>query len=307
MRSKLYRLRPYRLRIVIALAVILMLGVVGLVASYSEIGVTREVGVGGLPMSVGNLADIPQSVVEDATALAEELFGDHQAKRDDFVNQLLATYLEAKDKDFVVIFNPGGWGWSLLEASPQWHSIFDGMESVLDDKGYTSLWLSYQRTADNLLGRLNEFVALITDYSAETQDLVSRVEFLTENVPDLRVIITGESNGAIITDSVMNILEDNPQVYSIQTGPPFWYETAMLDRTLVLTDNGIIPDSFNQGDFITMIWGNIRALFGISQPRDDAGNILYYVRAPGHDYQWRYPGVGSEITNFLEENFAVKR
>ena len=306
MKSKLYGLRPYRLRIVIALAVILVLGVAGLVAFYSEVGVTREVGVGRLPMSVSNLAEIPQSVVEDATALAEELFGDHQDKRDDFVNQLLATYLEAKDKDFVVIFNPGGWGWSLVEASSQWHSIFDGMESVLDDRGYTSLWLNYQRTADNLLGRLNEFVALITDYSSEAQDLVSRVEFLTANVPDLRVIITGESNGAIIADSVMNTLEDNRRVYSIQTGPPFWHETTRLDRALVLSDNGIIPDSFCQGDFIAMIWGNIRALFGISQPEDDAGNILYYVRAPGHDYQWRYPGVGSEITNFLEENFAVK-
>ena len=306
MKSKLYRLRPYRLRIVIALAVILVLGVVGLVASYSEVGVTREVGVGGLPMSVGNLAEIPQSVIEDATALAEELFGEQQDKRDDFVNQLLATYLEAKDKDFVVIFNPGGWGWSLVEASPQWHSIFIGMESVLDDRGYTSLWLNYQRTADNLLGCLDEFAALITDYSAKAEDLVSRVEFLTDNVPDLRVIITGESNGAIIADSVMSTLEDNPQVYSIQTGPPFWYETTGLDRALVLSDNGITPDSFSQGDFIAMFWGNIRALFGISQPEDDAGNILYYVRAPGHDYQWRYPGVGSEITNFLEQNFQIK-
>ncbi len=306
MRSKLYRLRTYALRIVIASAVILVLGVVGLVATYSEVGVTCKVGTDGLPMLAGNLSEVPQSVVEDATGLAKELFGDSQDKRDDFVNQLLATYLEAKDKDFVVIFNPGGWGWSLLEASPQWHSIFTGIESVFDSKGYTSVWLNYQRTADNLAGCLNEFAALITDYTSEAQDLVSRVEFLTDNVPDLRVIIAGESNGTIIADSVMNILEDNPQVYSIQTGPPFWHETTVLDRTLVLTDNGIIPDSFNRGDFIAMLWGTIKALFGISQPEDEAGNILYYVRAPGHDYQWRYPGVGSEITIFLEQNFAVK-
>lgn len=301
MRSKLYRFR-----IVIAVAVILVVGMVGLVASYSEVGVTCEVGVDGRPMSVGDLSDIPPLVVEDATVLAEEIFGDSQERCDDFVNQLLAAYLEAQDKDFVVIFNPGGWGWSLLEASPQWHSIFTGIESVFDSNDYTSLWLSYKRTADNLLGCLNEFAALMTDYSSKAQDLVCRVEFLTDNVPDLRVIIAGESNGTIITDSVMNMLEDNPQVYSIQTGPPFWHETTMLDRVLVLTDNGIIPDSFNRGDFIAMIGGTIRALFGISQPRDDAGNILYYVRAPGHDYQWHYPGVGSEITNFLEQNFAVK-
>ncbi|UCD53990.1 MAG: hypothetical protein JSU76_03615, partial [Dehalococcoidia bacterium] len=238
MRNKLYRLRPYRLRIVIALAVVVVLGMVGFVASYSEVGVTCKVGVGGLPMSVGDLAEIPQSVIEDATGLAEELFGDCQDKCDDFENQLLATYLEAKDKDLVVVFNPGGWGWSLLEASSQWHSIFTGMESVFDSRGYTSLWLSYQRTTDHLLGCLNEFAALITDYSSEAQGLVCRVQFLTDNLPDLRVIVAGESNGTVIADNVMNLLEDNPQVYSIQTGPPFWQENAMLERTLVLTDNG---------------------------------------------------------------------
>jgi len=296
----------YRFRIVIVLAAILVLGVVGLVASYSEVGVIRGVGVGGLTLSTGSLAEIPQSVVEDATALAEELFGEHQDERDDFANQLLASYLEAEDKDMVVVFNPGGWGWSLLEASAQWQSIFAGIDAAFADMGYASLWLNYQRTADNLLGCLDELVALITDYSSEARDLVCRVEFLTSNIPDLRVIVTGESNGAVIADSVMHALEDNPRVYSIQTGPPFWHETTRLDRTLVLTDNGITPDSFSRGDFGAMFWGNIRALFGISQPEDDAGNILYYVKAPGHDYQWRYPGVGSVITDFLEQNFTAK-
>ncbi len=293
----------YRLGVAIALAAILVFGIVGLVASYSEVGVTRGVGVDELTLSASDFAEIPQSVVEDAAALAEELFGEHQDKQDDFVDQLLIAYLEAKDKDLVVIFNPGGWGWSLLEGSEQWQSIFTGIESVFDNKGYTLLWLDYQRTADNLLGYLDESVQLITNYSSKIQNLVSRVEFLTDNIPDLRVIITGESNGAVIVDGAMNSLEDNPQVYSIQTGPPFWHETTMLDRTLVLTDNGITPDSFSRGDLITMFWGNIRALFGISQPEDDSGNILYYVKAPGHDYQWRYPGVGPEITGFLERNF----
>ena len=293
----------YRLGVVMALAAVLVLGIVGLVASYSEVGVTRGVGVNELTLSVSDLAEIPQSVIEDATGLAEELFGEHQDKTDYFVDQLLITYLEAKDKDLVVIFNPGGWGWSLLEASEQWQSIFAGIESVFDNKGYTSLWLDYQRTADNLLGCLDESVQLITAYSSKVQNLASRVEFLTGNIPDLRVIITGESTGAVIVTGAMNSLEDNRQVYSIQTGPPFWHETTRLDRALVLTDNGITPDSFSRGDFMTMFWGNIRALFGISQPEDDSGNILYYVKAPGHDYQWRYPGVGPEITGFLERIF----
>ncbi|MFC1913004.1 hypothetical protein ACFLX7_02270 [Chloroflexota bacterium] len=295
----------YRFGMAVVLAAVLVLGIIGLVDSYSEVGVTRGVEIDELTPLVSDLAQIPQSVIEDATILGEELFGEHQDKADYFVDQLLITYLEAKDKDLVVIFNPGGWGWSLLEASEQWQSIFAGIESVFDDKGYTLLWLDYQRTADNLLGCLDESVQMMTDYSSKVHNLVSRVEFLTDNIPDLRVIITGESNGAVIAGGAMNILEDNRQVYSIQTGPPFWHETAGLDRTLVITDNGIIPDSFSRGDFMTMFWGNIRALFGMSQPEDESGNILYYVKAPGHDYQWCYPGVGPAITGFLERNFQA--
>ncbi len=114
MRNGLYTLR---LKIIVAVAVVLPFSLVGLVASYSWVGVTCEVGTDGCPMSVGNLAAIPQSVVEDATGLAQELFGNSQQRCDDFANQLLATYLEARDKDFVVVFNPGGWGWSLVEDS----------------------------------------------------------------------------------------------------------------------------------------------------------------------------------------------
>jgi len=295
-----------RLGIIITLAVVLSVGVMWLVLSSPIIGIASEIGTGGLPLSADDLSTIPQSVTDDATKLATELFGDSQEKRNDFVNQQLAIYSEAKDKDFVILFNPGGWGWNLVEHSPCWQSIFTGIKSELDSSGYTSLILNYQRTVDNLQGHFNELEEMITGYSSKAQDLADRVEFLTTNIPDLKVIIAGESNGTIICDTVMNILADNPQVYSIQTGPPFWHMTTMLNRTLVITDNGIIPDSFSQGDFQTMIDVNLRAFFGLSQPEDNAGKILLYVGAPGHDYKWQYPKVCSEITNFLKQNFGIK-
>ncbi len=104
----------------------------------------------------------------------------------------------------------------------------------------------------------------------------------------------------------MNILHNDKQVYSIQTGPPFWHDSLTLKRTLILTSNGMIPDSFSQGDFLTIIWNNLRALFGLSQTADDSGTILRFVRAPGHDYWWQYPDVYSEITSFLEQNFGIE-
>ncbi len=277
---------------------------VALALSSSPVAVTSEIGSNGLPLSADDLSNVPQSVVEDATTLATELFGDAQEEYDDFVNQLVGTYLEAKDKDFVVFFNSGGWGWSLVERSPGWWSIFTGLESELDSSGYALLLLTYQRTVDTLGGRLDEIAAMITGYSSKSKELAYRVEFLTSHIPDLRVIITGESNGTVISDQAMNILADNPQVYSIQTGPPFWYDNIMLDRTLVVTNNGRTPDSFSRGEFLTMTRASLRALFGLPQPENESGAIMHYVRAPGHDYWWQYPEVRSQITEFLEQNFG---
>jgi len=295
-----------KLGILIVLALVISLGAVVLALSYSEAGVTSEIWAEGFPITAGDLSAVPQSVVEDAVGLATELFGDYQENGNGFVNQLLALYLEAKDKDFIIVFNPGGWGWNLVETSPGWWSIFNGIKSELDSLGYTSLLLNHLRTVETSLGRLDECVEMIACYPSKAEDLASRMEFLTSHIPDLRVIIAGESTGTVITDRVMSILKDNPQVYSIQTGTPFWHKNIMLDRTLVMTSNGITPDSFSQGDFLTIIGANLRASFGLSQPEDDSGKILRYVGAPGHDYWWQYPLVHSKIENFLDKNFGVK-
>jgi len=293
-------------RIGVVLAIVLPLLVVVLVLTASQVGVTSKIGGGGLPLSASDLSMVPQSVTEDATKLATELFGDGPEKYDDFVNQLLGTYLEAKDKDFVIVFNSGGWGWNLVEASPGWRTIFIGIESELNSSGYSSLLLNYQRTVDSWQGRLDEIVEILNGYSSKSENLACRIEFLTTHIPDLRVILAGESTGAIISDQAMNILADNPDVYSIQTGPPFWHDNIILARTLVMTDNGLSPDAYSQGDFPAMIRANLRALFGLDKSNSKSGTILRYVLAPGHEYWWEYPGVYPKITNFLFTNFGTK-
>ena len=80
----------------------------------------------------------------------------------------------------------------------------------------------------------------------------------------------------------MNILKDNSQVYSIQTGrPPLWRMSNMVDRTLIINDNGIVPDSFSQGDFLTIVNANLKKWFGLSRSGESPGHILFYFEAPG--------------------------
>lgn len=295
-----------KLGVLVALTAVLLLGVVLVAVSYTNVGMAFDIKKEGWPLSTPDLSAVPESVVEDATAMAMELFGDYQEKYSDFANQLLVTYAEAKDKDFVVIFNPGGWGWNVLDSSPGWKSIIDGIESELDSLGYESLVLRYQRTDENLRGIIDEFMEVIDIYPSKAKNLARRVEFLTDHIPGLKVIVAGESNGSVISDSVMSILQDNPQVYSIQTGPPFWHKSVMLDRTLVLNDNGLFPDSFSRGDIGTMAWASLKDLVGLPQAERESGRILYFIRAPGHDYWWQYPNVYSQITNFMEQHFGFK-
>lgn len=296
--------KVHRLKVAVILTVALSLAIVILVPSLMVPATTSEAGTGGIPLSIQDLSTVPQSIVDDATRLATELFGNGPREYHDFINQLLATYLVAKDKDIVMFFNSGGWGWTLIEDSPEAQSFATGMESELASLGYTSLMLDYSRTASTLNGHLSELMLAVGLYPLKAKDLASRVEFLTNHIPGIKVILTGMSNGTLIGESVMNILRDIPQVYSIQLGPPFWSNSIVSDRSLAIRSNGIVPDSFSQGNVFTIIRASLESLFGMSQ--DNAGHILLYVKAPGHDYQWQYPEVRSQIISFLQQNFGLK-
>ena len=289
--------KVHRLKVAVILTVVLSLAIVILVPSPMVSATTSEAGTGGIPLSIQDLSAVPQSIVDDAARLATELFGKGQREYHDFINQLLATYLMAKDKDIVMIFNSGGWGWTLIEDSPEAQSFATGMESELASLGYTSLVLDYSRTASTLNGRLSELMLAVGLYPLKAKDLASRVEFLTNHIPGIKVILAGVSNGTLIGENVMNILRDIPQVYSIQLGPPFWSNSIVPDRSLVIRSNGIVPDSFSQGNLFTIIRASLESLFGISQ--DSAGHILLHMGAPGHDYQWQYPKVRSQIISFF--------
>lgn len=266
----------------------------------------KEVGFQEPDLPVYEYSTVPQSVIDDATELATELVGNSQDKLQGMVDQLVATYVEARDMDVVVVFNSGGWGWNLTMDTPGWASILDGIKSELENLGYKSLVLNYRRTSGGLQGCMKEFVEVITRYPHKSTELAKRVEFLTDHIPNLKVIVAGESTGTVISDKTMGILKDKPQVYSIQTGTPFWHKPTALDRTLLMNSNGRGIDTFSYGNVPAMIWATIKGWLGLSSPDDNPGDILSWLKAPGHDYSWQYPGVYSEVVNFLTSNFEWK-
>lgn len=299
------RTKMHRLGIMLTLTILLSFVIVLVTLSYPGVGIASEVGTDGLPMFPFERSPVPRAVMKDANELAKRLLGDSQDKADKFVGELLAMYSEAQDKDFVIVFSSGGWGRDLLENSPGWESIFAGIKSELESFGYRLLDLEYKRTDDSWRGRLQEVTEVLNLHHDKARYLASSIEFLTKHIPHLRIILAGESTGTIICDEVMAILVDNPQVYSVETGSPFWYKIATSSRELVLTSNGIVPDSFSQGDFITIIRANLKALFGLPHPASDNGTILRFIKAPGHEYRWEQAAVYAQITSFLTQNFGI--
>ena len=258
---------------------------------------------GGQELSLGDKepAGVPQQVKDDAYEVAVELLGEDDSNLDRLVQNLCATYATVTDTDVLIIFNSGGFGWSVIEDSSGWGSIVDAMEELLADNGYTSTMVDYQRTEDSIIGAVSEATATAGHLWLKGQNLALMADFLSKHLPQTSIILVGESNGTVICDKTLRNLADNPNIYTIQTGPPCWYVTLDTDRSLVIRDNGLIPDAFSNGDLISIVRANLETIIGIEKVYE--GDVLNYIGAPGHIYSWKYPNVEAEITDFINLHF----
>jgi len=272
----------------------------------SEVGMARDIGIQEPSLSVSDYSSVPQSVIDDAVQVASELVGKSQEALQDLVDQLVAAYLEARNRDVIVLFNSGGWGWNLTRDTPGWASILEGIRTQLENLGYNPLVLTYRRTSRGIRGCIKEFFEAASRYPRKARDQAEQVGFLTNHIPHLKVIIAGESTGTVISDRTMGFLKDEPRIYSIQTGTPFWHKPVALDRTLLMNSNGRGIDTFSRGNIPAMVWATVKSWFGLSSPDENPGDILNWLKAPGHDYSWQYPGVCSAVTKFLDNNFGEK-
>jgi hypothetical protein len=254
-------------------------------------------------LRVDDFSQIPTLVLEDAQGISRTIYERDQSRANELTCQLAATYLAAKDKDVIVIFSPGGWGWDPVSEIPGWKTILSGIETTLKSYGHNTLVIDHKRTAHTLTGTIGETEVMLGVYPYKVEELVARVDFLIRHFPKLRIILSGESQGAAISEEVVQRFKDNSRVFSIQSGPPFWHVSHPFERSLVIDNNGIQPDAFTSGDWIVITRANLEAAFGIY--RGSRGNILLYIGAPGHDYSWEYPAVRQQITDFLSQHFAA--
>ncbi len=266
----------------------------------------NEIGIQEPTFTNVDFSTAPQVVIEDADKIAHDLVGNDMEKHQKVMNELVGAYIAASQADIIVFFNSGGMGWNYISNTPGWESILNGITSELESLGHHPLVLNYSRTNKGIWGNVKEVVEAATRYTKKIVGEEKRLEFLMEHLPNLDYIIAGESTGDVITEQAMMNYRDNPNVYSIQTGCPFWYKTEPQPRTLRIDGNSYGPDAFTNGDLPAMIWSTFKGWFGMESPEENAGNVLKSFRAPGHDYSWTYESINSGIIGFLEDNFPKK-
>jgi hypothetical protein len=287
-------------RILLTSSICVFLLLVVLALTFSGIGMVSQIEARINQQPAYDIASIPDGVRQDAQVLANRRYPEHN-RAQVYYDQSLIAYSESSDKDILLFFNPGGWGTKTVAASHGWSSIVDGIQHDISAAGYRISILNYLRTPNTLHGQMNELKEMTSHYQYKAEDLASLVNFLTRHNPALKVILAGESTGTIICDETMVLLQDNPRAFSIQTGSPFWHTNKTLTRTILLRDNGVVPDCFSAGDLGTILKSSFKSLIALNKPETE-GDILGFLSAPGHEYRWQYPGVHGPIDTFLSCN-----
>ncbi len=249
-----------------------------------------------------DLNDVPERVIQDAWHEAKRLYGSKADAVKGFACQLIETYKAASRVDTLILFNPGGFGWSLAKDSPGWKTVIAGIMQELSALNREVLAIDYRRTRPNLAGIINEALAFWWLNPLKSRELALRVAFLTRHIPEVRVIIAGESNGCNIVERTIRKLKDNNRVYAIQTGPLPLQRCINFERSLVTRHNGRHSDSLSTGNIFAVIWANLKTLMGIEQ--EHPGKFLLRFGAPGHHYSWEYEGFRDKVTGFLKRHLA---
>jgi len=259
-------------------------------------------------------------IERQAWQVAAEVVGASRELQEQFVAEVLGLYYKVKDNDVAILCIPGGWGREPLEVNAEGRSWLVGMEAELAGLGYNYCVVDDIRTGDGLLEYLFEFKEQLTHYPSKAKKLAAKIDFLTQQIADLKIIVTGQSNGAAFAGEVITRLEENPGVYSIQVGIPFWHRVSKASRSLVIDNNGVGADALAQRDLLKLLKANLVEVFIINHvpsftPIDWVISRAILVlwpydfglglQAPGHEYMWEYPGVGPVIESFLAENFSM--
>lgn len=261
------------------------------------------------------VTDVDLVLPEEAHHLAQQLFDNDSKRGINFTNSLLDICRRARDKDFLLIHNPGGWGSTHLDGCLQWErSVVEGVSATVEQLGYTWLLTQHLRSGSSWWAHMRdvkeEAKFFLKGKSSRARVLAAELKFITQHISNLKVILIGASQGAAFSNAVMQQLGEPHQVYSIELGIffPHMSRRAVTERTLAIDSNGVVPDPMAHRNLKAGFKAYITAPFRWIKYRlqGKPEKFTYCINTPGHDYSWEYPEVQQRIINFLTTNFGTK-
>ena len=212
----------------------------------------------------------------------------------------------ASDSDVVIIFNSGGWGNTPLEKAHDFAPIIKGIQETLSGWGYNSVVIPYNRTKNGFLGKISSSRDFLNSFDFSSRNLVQEVDFLAENLPGKKIILTGLSNGDTLVNRTYEKISANAQnsVFTIAAGAPFWVKTVKSDNVLQIDSNG--KDTLAKGDIKYLLLALIETPFKWVSSKITGENLslAHAAHAYGHDYLWSLPEINSQIVTFLGNKFV---
>ncbi len=289
--------------------------IICLISLLINLGGTYRVGT-GFPL---HESEVEIAVEQQAWSLAEEVIALNTDARAMFVAEVVDIYNKARDRDVVIYYCEGGWGSRPLSVNPEGQSLVAGIEAKLTEMGYTYYTADYPRSRDNIRDYLYEGKELLIQYPVKSKQLAAKINFLTGQIDDLKVILVGKSTGALLVNKAAKRLENNPDIYNIQIGNPLGCQVPTPDRSLPICANGVADDAMIGLDLWSAFKTNkMKMLLLVCAPsftpvdwlvsKMVAGiglcNTRFALKIPGHDYMWHYPAVGPVIESFLIDKFG---
>lgn len=247
-------------------------------------------------------------ILEDARKIAQRLFPKETKQKAAFISRLIDSYNTVKNKDTIIMHNPGGWGCTDIENLIYWErSVVEGLKNTLTKMKRNWALLQYfhagVKSFDHLKNSPEQFRFYFTGKFFKAELLAAELNFLTAHINNLKVILLGVSQGAGFGNTVMKHVGNNHNIFSIELGTFFvlMKRRVLTERTLALDSNGLVPDPVNHFNIKPAVKAYLTAPYRWIKYRLDGKpeKFTYCVNVPGHDYRWELPGVGAKIEEFL--------
>lgn len=272
--------------------------------------------VGAAPEKSPSIAAEPVRNIEDeADLLAMQMFRRDAGKRAEFTKRLLDICRRVEDKDFLVIHNPGGWGGTPLPDLLEWEtSVINGILGIIGRSGCSHLLLQHFRGGSSQWAHAKSMreqtYFLFTGQYHIADEMAAELTFIAKHFPELNIIMLGASQGAAFSNAVIRRTEGLSNVFSIELGLifPHMKRRVVTARTLAVDSNGQAPDPIVNLNLKVALTAYFTAPYRWLQYRLEGHpkNFSFCINAPGHDYNWKYPGVSRRIEEFLNSNFGKK-